>query len=252
MPYMTRGMPMAFPATRPLTGGFRPLMVVALLAGTIAGLFSFAVQHFTVVPLIKTAETYETASLAAMPGMTREAEEWEPAEGWERTCFTALGTILSGVGFSSIFFGVLGVAGVTLTPRSGALWGLAGFACFALAPALGLPPQPPGVPVADLQDRQLWWAATAVATSVGLWLLLGNHHNWLRKAGGVICLVLPHAVGAPRGPANNIVPVDLVHHFVVASLASSGLFWLLLGSLGGFLQSRREASFSASRIPETL
>ena len=34
-----------------------------------------------------------------------------------------------------------------------------------LAPALGLPPEPPGLPVADVGARQLWWILTAGATA---------------------------------------------------------------------------------------
>ena len=37
-------------------------MLVALSSGAIAGLLLFAVQHFTVVPLIESAEGYETAA----------------------------------------------------------------------------------------------------------------------------------------------------------------------------------------------
>src|SRR5438270_1844734 len=48
-----------------------------------------------------------------------------------------------------------GLADEIINTRQGALWDLAAFACVSLAPALGLPPQPPGVVVADLHQRQL-------------------------------------------------------------------------------------------------
>ena len=152
---------------------FRRLMLVALSSGALAGLLLFAVQHFTVVPLIESAEAYENAAHQTA-GEAQDHEGWQPADGWQRTSFTALATVLSGIGFGALLFGSLALAGRTVDARRGALWGLAAFACFGLAPALGLPPQPPGVAVADLYARQLWWAGTALALSAparGQWHL---------------------------------------------------------------------------------
>lgn len=122
---------------------FRKLMFVVLASGSLAGLALFAVQHFTVIPLIQTAETYEAAQ-HANSGATHEDEGWQPADGYERTLFTAITTTLSGIGFAAILFGSLSLAGAQVNARRGALWGLAAFVCLGLAPALGLPPQPPG------------------------------------------------------------------------------------------------------------
>jgi predicted cobalt transporter CbtA len=85
--------------------------------------------------------------------MTHENTTWQPAEGWQRTTFTALTAILSGIGFAALLFGSLALAGSSVNIRHGALWGLAAFACFGLAPALGLPPQPPGGAAASLFER---------------------------------------------------------------------------------------------------
>jgi cobalt transporter subunit CbtA len=217
---------------------FRQLMVVCLISGALAGLVSFAIQHFTVVPLIEIAEKYETAAHAAM-GMHEEDEGWQPANGWQRTSFTALATMLSGIGYAAVLFGVLSFTGTTLNPKRGFFMGAAAFACFGLAPALGLPPQPPGVPVADLQARQLWWIGTAVATAVGLWLLFGSRPSWLFRILGVCCLVLPHLIGAPTAPPNTVVPTTIVHRFEITSLATAAAFWLLLGAFGGWLEQRQ-------------
>lgn len=210
---------------------FQKLMLVVLPAGALAGLGLFAVQHFTVIPLIETAQTYETAA----------HHGWQPAEGWERTSFTALATVLSGIGFAAILFGAVALTGRTVNARRGALWGLAAFACFHLAPALGLPPQPPGVAVAGVQERQLWWLGTAVATAAGLWLLAGRKRSWLLRTGGVVCLSLPHIIGAPAAAGENAVPAQLIRQFSIASVATTGIFWLLLGTIGGFIYSRNVA-----------
>ena len=60
---------------------FRKLATVALLSGTLVGLFLFVVQHFTIFPLIQKAEVYESAADKQMPWhastMTRG---WHPAD----------------------------------------------------------------------------------------------------------------------------------------------------------------------------
>jgi cobalt transporter subunit CbtA len=220
---------------------FRALMLVVLSSGALAGLALFAVQRFTVIPLIETAETYEAAEHPSTTGTVHEDEGWQPANGWERTSLTALTTMLSGIGFAAILFGFLSLTGSRINTRRGALWGLAAFVCFGLAPALGLPPLPPGVVVAGLYPRQIWWVGTVAATAIGLWLLVSKGRNWLLRIGGAVCVTLPHLIGAPAAAGQNAVPAELIHRFTIASLATTGLFWLLLGTVGGFLSSRNEA-----------
>lgn len=220
---------------------FPELMFVVLCSGALAGIGLFAVQHFTVIPLIETAETYEASAQEADRGMAHEAASWRPADGWERTAFTALTTILSGIGFAGILFGWLALTGCALNARRGALWGLAAFACFGLAPALGLPPQPPGGAAAGVYERQVWWIATVLATALGLWLFAGKGRTWPVRIAGVVCLLLPHLIGAPATAAHSVVPVQLLRRFAVASLATTGMFWLLLGTIGGYLSGRKEA-----------
>ena len=84
---------------------FRTLMLAVFGSGALAGLILFALQHFAVVPLIQDAETYEAAGHDAHSGPTQEDEGWQPAEGWERTSFTALTTMLTGIGFGRCSLG---------------------------------------------------------------------------------------------------------------------------------------------------
>jgi cobalt transporter subunit CbtA len=220
---------------------FRKLMVAVFGSGALAGLVLFAVQYFTVVPLIRAAETYEAAEHQAQSGESHEDEGWRPTEGWERKSFTALTTVLTGIGFAAMLFGAMALAGKTINTRHGALWGLAAFACFTLAPALGLPPQPPGVAAADLRQRQLWWTGTVIATAVGMWLIAGKRRSWLLRICGVACLLLPHLIGAPLATGENVVPAQLVRRFGLASIATSGIFWLVAGTLGGLIYRRSQA-----------
>ena len=103
---------------------FRKLMLAVFGSGTLAGLVLFAVQHFTVVPLIRAAETYEAAGQEAHSVASQKDEGWQPAEGWERTSFTALTTVLTGIGFAAMLFGLMALARKTINTRHGALWGL--------------------------------------------------------------------------------------------------------------------------------
>src|SRR2546426_996645 len=133
-------------------------MLVALSSGALAGILLFAVQHFTVVPLIESAEAYETAAHQSAADEAHDHEAWQPADGWQRTSFTAVATVLSGIGFAALLFGSL-----------------------------------------------------------------------------------PHLIGAPIATGHNAVPVQLIRQFTIASLATTGMFWLLLGTIGGFIYSRNEA-----------
>lgn len=224
---------------------FRHMMTVVLLSGTAAGLILFAVQHLTMVPLIQKAEVYEKAgeeaAIAAGTGHHHD-EGWQPAEGWDRTLFTALATVLTGIGFAALLFGVVFLAGTPLDAKRGLLWGLAAFTCVGLAPAIGLPPQPPGVAVANLYARQIWWAGTVAATAIALWLFLGKGVPKLVRALGLIALILPHVIGAPVATGENVVPAQLIHRFTLLSIITTGMFWLLLGFMGGWLDKRTRAN----------
>ena len=156
-------------------------MLAVFGSGALAGLALFSVQHFTVIPLIQAAETYETVH----SGAAHEDVGWQPTGGWERISFTALTTMLTGICFAAMLFGVMALAGETINSRHGAVWGLAAFGCFSLAPALGLLPQPLGVAVADLHQRQLWWAGTVIATAIGVWFIARKKRSWLLRIWGL-------------------------------------------------------------------
>ena len=86
-PRMIPGTPTAFPVIKNLVSAFRKLMIVVLCSGALAGLVLFAIQHFTVVPLIEAAERYEK-------GADHDHTAWKPAEGGDRTAWTVLTTVL--------------------------------------------------------------------------------------------------------------------------------------------------------------
>ena len=224
---------------------FRALIVTALLAGAASGLLLFAVQHVTIVPLIDRAELLEDAARAH--GIMEHTDEgWRPAAGLQRVGLTAVATTLSGIGFAAVLLAAMTLYGVSVNARRGIVWGLAGFTCFVLAPALGLAPKPPGAAVGVLAARQLWWVGTVVATALGLWTICRPTGHWASRAGGVALLLLPHAVGAPVPDGEDVVPPALMRDFAVLSVATNLLFWVVLGVLCGWLRDR------APRRPEAV
>ena len=153
---------------------FRNIVVVAALAGAIAGLGMTIAQQLTTVPLILKAEVYEQAAerlaprsrrcrrAAAPARMSMSDEGWAPADGFERTAFSAAANIVTGIGFALLLVAASELFGGIRDWRQGVFWGLAGFAVFTLAPGLGLPPELPAMPAAELGPRQLWWVATVL------------------------------------------------------------------------------------------
>ena len=174
------------------------VLLAALLAGVLSGVFVTAVQAFRVTPLILQAETYESTGgdthsheTATFTGhdhgdSAAEAPEvWAPEDGVERTFFTMVSNILVGVSFSLILTtGVLLTKSV-LTARTGLVWGACGFVAFVLAPNFGLSPELPGMPAADLTLRQNWWFATVIATIAALCLIFAFKRHWAWMVGGL-------------------------------------------------------------------
>jgi cobalt transporter subunit CbtA len=223
----------------------RSIVFSAALGGLIAGLFVTVAHQIGTVPIILQAEVYEQAADAgAVPQVSadaaanehhHEAEAWEPTNGFERTAFTVLADVLTGIGFGLLLTAAYALWGRELSWRDGLFWGLAGFATFTLAPGLGLPPEVPGMQAADLLDRQIWWIATATATAGGLALLFLTRQAALAAA-GVVLIALPHFYGAPQ-PAEDtsLVPESVEHSFIIAVVLTSFLFWIVLGCLTAVL-----------------
>lgn len=217
----------------------RRLLATALLAGLIAGLVVSLAQAWQTVPLIVTAEAFEaTAHDHGAADHAHDDAAWAPADGMPRWLWTIAVNILTGVGFAFLLAGAMMLSGRRPSARQGALWGIAGFAVFSLAPSLGLPPVLPGADVAPLAARQAWWIGTALATAAGLWLLVLTGRPWTRLA-GIALLALPHLVGAPPpGVHGGSVPPELAAQFAIASLAVAALFWTTLGTTLGRLLDR--------------
>src|SRR4029079_8837279 len=195
---------------------FRSIVFTAALAGLIVGVIISNAQFFGTVPLIQQSEVYERKAVAGTPPAAHNhalptndqdkahshGNEWEPEEGIQRNALTVGANILTAIGFALLLTGAYAIRGRHVTWREGLLWGLAGFVVFTAAPGLVLPPELPGMPVADLTARQTWWIATAAATAGGLYLLTLSPAAWSAVL-GLALIALPHLIGAPLAPESH-------------------------------------------------
>jgi cobalt transporter subunit CbtA len=246
---------------------FRNVVFLAAAAGLFAGLAMTVLQTAFTVPLILQAETFEGAETGGhdhhagehadagadhdqshdAAGHSHAEEAWGPEDGAERTFYTGLVNVATGIGFALVLVAVSEFAGGIAGWRAGLVWSFAGFGVFTLAPGLGLPPELPAMPAADLFARQVWWIGTVSATAAGLALVAFRREAWL-AALGVALIVLPHVIGAPQ-PATHDSPVpDSLHHdFVVAVTVTNLVFWLALGAAVAVLRGRILGVPAASR-----
>jgi cobalt transporter subunit CbtA len=250
---------------------FRNIVLTAVIAGLLSGLLMTVMQSFSVVPLILAAETYEhaggngeghshaaapdPAAGTAAPASTehQHAEEaWAPADGIERFAYTAAANALSAIGFALVAIAIAEALGGFGGWRGGLMFGIAGFLTVSLAPGLGLPPELPGMPAAELGPRQIWWIATAVCTALALGLLAYTR-SALLAALAVLLLVAPHIIGAPLPPTHDTaVPIDLHARFVNAVYATNLVFWAVLGALSGVIRERFRAGEEISTRSKEL
>ncbi len=222
---------------------FRNLFFAAILAAICAGLAFAAVQQWRLVPLIVAAESFEgaaephvhdTAAAVEAHAHDHGADEWMPQDGFERTAYTVLASLLAAAGFALVIGAVSVIIGVPITAANGILWALGGFAAFSLAPAFGLPPGLPTMPVAETLNRQIWWWGTAIATGSAILLFARVRAPWALAVAAVL-VALPHVIGAPQPPVEPTdVPAGIAAAFAASVLFTNAMMWVILGLAMGF------------------
>jgi cobalt transporter subunit CbtA len=242
----------------------RETLLAAIVAGLIAALVFTVVQSVWVTPLILQGEVYEDAAEAAphshggheagehggeaheeaAGGHHHDENEWKPEDGWQRTLFTFGANLVMGVGYAFVLVALYLLWREPRNILTGALYGIAGFLVFFGAPSLGLPPELPGTAAAELSIRQEWWAMTAVATAVGLFLVF-SQSRWSMRILGIAIVIAPHFVPAPQ-PAveSSLAPAELQSQFRVATTVCNAVFWLALGVASGVAFRKLVASGS--------
>jgi len=212
---------------------FRGILLGALLAGAISGVVATVAHQIWTVPLIEKAETYP-----APPGAEPSPQGWRPANGFQRTASTAVADIVTAIATALLLLAAYVIRGHEVNWLRGLHWGLGAFAALTLWPNLGLPPYLPGQAMARHLDRQIWWSVTAIMAVAGLLLLL-YARKILPVIGGLLLLVLPQLYGAPLPQSyNSAIPESLAHQFVVTSVLTNLMFWLVVGSLTGLFYER--------------
>lgn len=231
---------------------FTRVFIAAILAGLVGGIVFAALQHFRTTPLIIAAEAFESGE-GHSHGQPKEPpahgeaghnhntdhkeavveQEWSPKDGFERTAYTVISNIAIAIGFAFLLAGVSLLSGVSITPRNGALWGLVAFTIFTLSPAGGLPPELPGMPAADLLDRQIWWTACVLAGVIGV-ALIALKGSMVFTLLAVVIIAAPHLVGAPVPTDHHTaVPAHMIQSFVVNSLFVMAATWIVVGAALG-------------------
>lgn len=225
----------------------RSILISGLLGGFAAGLLAAVLHLLLVQPVLLQAERYESGELVHRSPVVADQGHADPAIAVgkmaeppplastlepRRAGLTALSFGLAYAGFGLLLAATMAAAEVRGHPSSlcaGLAWGAAGWVAVQLAPALGLPPELPGMAGADLTARQGWWAATAATTALGLAVLTFGR-GWSALAGGLALVASMHVLGAPTpqtftGPT----PPELAALFAARTLGVGLMVWLALG-----------------------
>lgn len=245
---------------------FQRLIWAALACALLVGSVHTALQQWQAVPIILAAEVYEDQkvempahdhdTLAAAPAQAEAAhehvhdEEWVPADGWERTFWTWVASVLHAFAMALLLFAAMAVSVLRGSQRP--VWVLAAGAAAAgwlslhLWPSLGLHAEVPGMDAAPLGARQAWWAL-AVASSAGACAALAWMRSSWRWLLAVVLLAVPYAVGAPQlgtdplagfGPDAQAQLRLLGQQFVVVTHLLALAFWACMGLAGGWTFAR--------------
>jgi cobalt transporter subunit CbtA len=254
---------------------FRRLVWLALVAAGIVGTAHWALIQWHAVPIIAAAEAFEHRKAATVneisSGRTksdtrelhtdhlqahgdaddRKQTVWEPQDGFERSAFTLLASVLLQLSFAlALLSAITFISGrhtlVSEPLGASMLLAVAGFFCFFAWPAMGLPPEIPGLDAARLGSRQGWWALAAgcAVLAVAVAGIGRGRSRWLIAA---ICLAIPFIVGAPQISTNVFAGFDsesarqlrdLEARFLWTTIGISIAQWLLLGVTCGLLARR--------------
>lgn len=232
----------------------KQMLASALFAGVAAGLIAAALHFAFVQKYILLGEEYETAATVHFAGVappTTDApltpyahdhgdhdHDHGEASTFERNSWTAVFSGLVYIAYAMILvagFGLARVFGHAITARDGLLWGIAGFAAFQLAPAMGLPPELPGTSAADLGARQVWWWGTVLATATALGLI-GYGRGVLPLIAAAVLLAAPHLIGAPTLDGfSGLAPPEVSGAFSARVLGVGLAVWAVMGWAAGWV-----------------
>jgi cobalt transporter subunit CbtA len=245
---MTPATPSAFLATNLTKNMIGRVVLAVILSGIAAGLVMGLIQHVRLTPLILEAETFEHVA----HGHGAEAHShgdhvWSPANGLERTFYTTVTAIISAVGFGLLMIGLAFTFKIPFNRSNAWIWGLCGFFAVSFAPAIGLPPELPGMPSAELNSRLFWWGGSVVMTALGLASLYYVYIGKKAWSPAVTFLLWPHIFPAPQATAGteSTVPAHLATQFVTSSLGANLVMWVILSIVLGLALQKFESTINS-------
>jgi len=215
---------------------FRNLVLSAFLVAIVAGLIFSVYQALFITPLILGSEVYEVIDSAS-----HGVEAWAPEDGVERHSWSFVTNFLLCFAYALVLMSLMTVK-PAVNLLKGLFWGGAAYLTIFAAPALGLPPEIPGMEAAYLEGRQTWWGFTVMVTAIGLWLIA--FQTPVNKIVGVGILFIPHLIGAPQPEMHGFANTDpiaidaltqLWHDFILQTSIANALLWLAIGSMSGYL-----------------
>lgn len=222
---------------------FRNLVFCAFALAVIASAVLSVYQIFWITPIIIDAETYEITAPILSP-QSSEIAIWTPENGTQRHGWNFTSNLLVSFAFSLILLSVMSIK-KTITTFGGIGWGGAAYLTVFVAPALGLPPEIPGMEAGYLEGRQAWWLFTVLAIALSLWLIA--YQAIAYKIIGVFLAISPYVIGVPQPthpPFINTNPQAiealtlLWQQFVIQTSIANLLLWLVIGAGSGFLVTR--------------
>ena len=225
------------------------ILTSAAIAGLGSGLLAAALQIWFLQPALILAEMHESGAAGHMLGADggghgHDGHDHGHGDGHAGAEYGAAARAGLVFAFSALIYtgyalvlaacmSLAALRGAALDARTGAVWGVAGFAVFQMAPAFSMPPETPGMAGADVDLSQIWWWATAAATALGL-ALLAFGTGWLQRIAGAALILAPHAAGAPQPDGHaGAVPPEVAALFVSRALGVSLIAWTAMGALAG-------------------
>ena len=223
------------------------ILTSAAIAGLGSGLLAAALQIWFLQPVLILAEMHEPGAAGHMIGAEggghgghdhADGDDHGDAEygAVARAGLVFAFSALIYTGYALVLAACMALAarrGTPLDARTGAIWGVAGFAVFQMAPGFSMPPEAPGMSAADIDLSQIWWWSTVAATAAGL-VLVAFGTGWMQRIAGAVLILAPHAAGAPQPDAHaGAVPPEVAGLFVSRALGVSLVAWTAMGALAG-------------------
>ena len=222
---------------------FRNLVLSAFAIAIIAGAMLSAYQAFFITPIIVGSEVYEVAEPVSHH-QTEEEDAWAPEDGIERHSWNFASNFLLCFAYALILLSAMSIK-TSVNTIKGIFWGGAAYLIIFAAPALGLPPEIPGIEAAHLEGRQAWWLLTVILTAISLWLIAFQSNVF--KVLGVILLIVPHVLGAPQPEMHGFANTEpaavealtrLWYDFILQTSIANALLWVIIGALSGFTANK--------------